>query len=190
MDFSRTRSEGHITNGPQWTVIWTRGRSRVFVRSGSRILRGFEGQRHAGRAFSSGTLGVLLDGLVRASRLRPDPRLVRGWNAVVLLKSVLSGAVECQRGDGALQARRNHAPRATRATPPVKFSSSAQIMFLFIAIPIPAFQCTGFLREARGRGRPDTAAARVFAKSGSHRCLIEGLTVGLPSKRAEIGCWP
>jgi hypothetical protein len=31
--------------------------------------------------------------------------------------------------------------------------------------------------------------ARVFEKSGSHRCLVQGSTVGLPSKRAEISYW-
>ena len=31
--------------------------------------------------------------------------------------------------------------------------------------------------------------ARVFDKSGSHRGLIEGSTVRLPSKRAEVGWW-
>lgn len=34
---------------------------------------------------------------------------------------------------------------------PVKFSSSAQIMCLFIAIPIPAFPCTGFPTGGEGR---------------------------------------
>lgn len=64
-----------------------------------------------------GAFGVLLDGLVRASRLRPDPRLVRGWSAVVLLKSVLSGAVECQRRNGTLEARGDDAPVTLRAAP-------------------------------------------------------------------------
>jgi hypothetical protein len=31
--------------------------------------------------------------------------------------------------------------------------------------------------------------ARIFEKSGSRRCLIEGPTVWLPSKRAGIGNW-
>jgi hypothetical protein len=81
-------------------------------------LRGLGGERRARSAFFlRDAFGVLRDGLVHASRLRPDPGLVRGWNAVVLLKSVLSGAVECQRGDGAIQAWSDHAPRAVRATP-------------------------------------------------------------------------
>jgi hypothetical protein len=57
---------------------------------------GFEGRRCEERVFSLGRFW--------------------GWNAVVLLKSVLSGAVECQHGDGALQAWSDHAPRAVRAT--------------------------------------------------------------------------
>jgi len=35
----------------------------------------------------------------------------------MLVKALLRHAIEGKRGDGALQARRNHAPRATGATP-------------------------------------------------------------------------
>jgi hypothetical protein len=41
----------------------------------------------------------------------------RGLDAAVFLKGLLSEAVKCQRGHGAFETRRGHAPRAAGASP-------------------------------------------------------------------------
>jgi hypothetical protein len=154
---------------------------------------GFVGKRRARSAFFLwDAFGVLLDGLVRASRLRPDPRLGRGWNAVVLLKSVLSGAVECQRGDGALQACSDQAPRAVRATPAGK-------VLVFgpdhVSIHSYTHSCISMYGvPTGGEGRTTrhwrTGARKLNQCPRRRECATESWEVKVTNVLRPVGQWP